>query len=305
MKLTIGTRKSALALWQAEHIKKLIEEKYPHLEVVLKKIMTSGDKILDVPLAKIGGKGLFTKELEVAMLNGEIDLAVHSLKDMPTVLPTGLKLAAITKRAEPFDAFVSNKFDSLAEMPVGAVLGTSSLRRKAQILAVRPDLKIVDLRGNINTRVQKLDNGEMDAIVLAVAGLIRLGWQERIKEILDKSICLPAVGQGALAIETRADDKTVNELIAFLNDDDTNFATTAERSYLALLEGGCQVPIGVFATVAENTLVLEAIISSLDGKNSLRDQIIGSKTDCEQLGQQLGLRMLQNGGKDILAEVIN
>lgn len=304
MKLTIGTRKSALALWQAEHIKTLIEEKHPHLEVVLKKIMTSGDKILDVPLAKIGGKGLFTKELEVAMLAGEIDLAVHSLKDMPTVLPAGLRLVAITKRADPFDAFVSNKYNSLAEMPAGAVLGTSSLRRRAQILSNRPDLKIVDLRGNINTRVQKLDNGEMDAIVLAVAGLVRLGWQERIKEVLNKNICLPAVGQGALAIETRADDQTVNDLIKFLNDPDTNFATTAERSYLALLEGGCQVPIGVFATINQDALTLEAIISSLDGKNFLRDQIVGPKSDCAKLGQQLGLRMLQNGGKDILAEVI-
>ena len=210
--LIIGTRQSLLALWQSNHIASLLRKQYPDCQVTLKKIVTKGDRILDVPLAQIGGKGLFTKEIETELLDGTVDLAVHSLKDMPTVLPEGLCLTAITTRANVGDAFVSNKYASFSELPQGAVLGTSSLRRKAQLLAVRPDLKIVDLRGNVDTRLRKLDEGQMDAIILAAAGLERLGHADRIREIISTTVCLPAVGQGALAIECRSDNKEVRDL---------------------------------------------------------------------------------------------
>lgn len=213
--LIIGTRQSLLALWQSNHIADLLRRQYPECTVTLKKIITKGDRILDVPLAKIGGKGLFTKELETALLEGEIDLAVHSLKDMPTVLPEGLCLTAVTKRANAGDAFVSNKYASIETLPQGAVLGTSSLRRKAQLLAARPDLKIVDLRGNVDTRLRKLDDGQMDAIILAAAGLTRLGYTDRIGEIIPHNFCLPAVGQGALAIECRTDNTEVRAMLNF------------------------------------------------------------------------------------------
>lgn len=232
--LRIGTRQSLLALWQSNYIAGLLQQQYPDCQVTLKKIVTKGDRILDVPLAQIGGKGLFTKEIETDLLDGSIDLAVHSLKDMPTVLPEGLCLTAITSRANVGDAFVSNKYDSFAQLPEGAVLGTSSLRRKAQLLAVRPDLKIVDLRGNVDTRLRKLDEGRMDAIILAAAGLERLGHAGRIKEIIPTSVCLPAVGQGALAIECRSNDEEVRSMLAFLNDDAVKQATDAERAFLGL-----------------------------------------------------------------------
>lgn len=245
--LIIGTRQSLLAMWQSNYIAGRLREEYPGCEVTLKKIVTKGDRILDVPLAKIGGKGLFTKEIEQELLDGTIDLAVHSLKDMPTVLPEGLCLTAITERANAGDAFVSNKYNSIEELPEGSVLGTSSLRRRAQLLARRPDLKIVDLRGNVDTRLKKLDEGQMDAIILAAAGLTRLGHADRIKEIIPQSYCLPAVGQGALAIECRTDNFKVRQMLDFLNDTATKQATDAERAFLGLIEGGCQVPIGVHA----------------------------------------------------------
>ncbi|MEG0971124.1 MAG: hydroxymethylbilane synthase, partial [Acidaminococcaceae bacterium] len=215
--MIIGTRQSLLALWQSNHIAQRLRQQYPQCQVTLKKIVTKGDRILDVPLAQIGGKGLFTKELETALLEEEIDLAVHSLKDMPTQLPDGLVLTAITQRANAGDAFVSNKHQRIEDLPPGAIIGTSSLRRRAQLLAARPDLQIVDLRGNVDTRLKKLDTGNMDAIILAAAGLERLGYGERIKEIIPKSYCLPAVGQGALAIETRTNDATMRGLLDFLN----------------------------------------------------------------------------------------
>ena len=236
--LIIGTRQSLLAMWQSNYIAGRLREEYPGCEVTLKKIVTKGDRILDVPLAKIGGKGLFTKEIEQELLDGTIDLAVHSLKDMPTVLPEGLCLTAITERANAGDAFVSNKYNSIEELPEGSVLGTSSLRRRAQLLARRPDLKIVDLRGNVDTRLKKLDEGQMDAIILAAAGLTRLGHADRIKEIIPQSYCLPAVGQGALAIECRTDNFKVRQMLDFLNDTATKQATDAERAFLGLLEGG-------------------------------------------------------------------
>ena len=227
--LIIGTRQSLLAMWQSNYIAGRLREEYPGCEVTLKKIVTKGDRILDVPLAKIGGKGLFTKEIEQELLDGTIDLAVHSLKDMPTVLPEGLCLTAITERANAGDAFVSNKYNSIEELPEGSVLGTSSLRRRAQLLARRPDLKIVDLRGNVDTRLKKLDEGQMDAIILAAAGLTRLGHADRIKEIIPQSYCLPAVGQGALAIECRADNFKVRQMLDFLNDTATKQAKAAAR----------------------------------------------------------------------------
>ena len=303
-KLTIGTRQSALALWQAEHIAALLQEKYPECEIALKRVLTKGDKILDVSLSKIGGKGLFTKEIEQDLLDGEVDLAVHSLKDMPTELPEGLILACITKREHEGDAFVSNNYKSLAELPLGATVGTSSLRRKAQLLAARPDLQIVDLRGNVQTRLARLDEGKMQAIILAVAGLRRLGLGDRIQEILPHAICLPAVGQGALAIEARANDSEVLQMLEFLNDPDTQAVTKAERAYLRLLEGGCQVPIGVYAEVCEQQILLRAVIASLDGQRVLKDCIQGAIDEAEQLGIKLGEQMLAAGGREILAEIM-
>lgn len=303
-KLTIGTRQSLLALWQSNYIAARLREQYPECEVVLKKIVTKGDRILDVPLAKIGGKGLFTKEIEQELIDGTVDLAVHSLKDMPTVLPEGLCLTAITSRANVGDAFVSNNYNSFDELPQGAVLGTSSLRRKAQLLAARPDLKIVDLRGNVDTRLRKLDEGHMDAIILAAAGLERLGYGERIKEVIPAKVCLPAVGQGALAIESRDNDAEVREMLAFLNDEATKQATDAERAFLGLLEGGCQVPIGVHADVENGEIRIEAIIAELDGKKILRDTIVGKAANAAELGRELGKKMLAEGGQEILASIL-
>ena len=303
-KLTIGTRQSLLALWQSNHIAALLREKYPECEVVLKKIVTKGDRILDVPLAQIGGKGLFTKEIETDLLDGTIDLAVHSLKDMPTVLPDGLCLTAITERANERDAFVSNKYASFEELPLGAVIGTSSLRRKAQLLAARPDLQIMDLRGNVDTRLRKLDEGLYDAVILAAAGLERLGHGDRITALIPPDVCLPAVGQGALAIEARTADSEVRDMLAFLNDLPTKQATDAERAFLGLVEGGCQVPIGVHADVAADEIKIEAIIAALDGSTVLRDTITGNAEDAVTLGQQLGKKMLAAGGQEILAAIL-
>ena len=302
--IVIGTRGSKLALWQAEHIASRIRERFPAIEVTLKKIVTTGDKILDVPLAKIGGKGLFTKELENAMLSGEIDLAVHSLKDMPTELPEGLMLAAITTRADASDAFVSLRYNSLDELPQGAKVGTSSLRRRAQILKYRPDLQTVDLRGNLDTRIKKLENKEMDAIILATAGLKRLGLEQYITQILPAAICLPAVGQGALAIETRQADAEVLSVLEFLNDNDTIAAVTAERAYLREVQGGCQVPVGVHGEVNGDQLLLEATILKIDGTREVREQICGSCSEAEALGIKLAQQMLAAGGKEILDELI-
>ena len=302
--VVIGTRGSKLALWQAEHIAGRIRARYPEIEVTLKKIVTTGDKILDVPLAKIGGKGLFTKELENAMLNGEIDLAVHSLKDMPTELPEGLMLAAITTRADASDAFVSLRYKSLDALPQGAKVGTSSLRRRAQILKYRPDLQTIDLRGNLDTRIKKLENQEMDAIILATAGLKRLGLEQYITQILPIEICLPAVGQGALAIETRQADAEVLSVLEFLNDSETIAAVTAERAYLREVQGGCQVPVGVHGEVNGDQLLLEATILKIDGTREVREQICGCCSEAEELGIKLAQKMLAAGGKEILDELI-
>lgn len=300
-KIVIGTRSSKLALWQAEYIADCLRKQYEGIEVELEHIMTRGDKILDVPLAKIGGKGLFTKELEVAMIENRIDLAVHSLKDMPTVLPEGLALTTITKRLDCGDALVSPKYQTLENLPKGAKVGTSSLRRKAQLLNIRPDLDIHNLRGNVNTRLRKLEEENFDAIVLAVAGLKRLAFGEKITQIIPRKYCLPAVGQGALAIETRADDEEIKNMLSFLYDDKTADATIAERAFLAQVEGGCQVPVGVYGEVNEdNTLTVEAVIGSLDGKTIIRDKVTGKRENASELGEDLAKKILANGGLEIM-----
>ena len=301
--IIIGTRGSKLALWQADYIEQRLREEYSGLSVTQKRVTTKGDRILDVPLAKIGGKGLFTKELEEEMLSGTIDLAVHSLKDMPAKVPDGLVIAAVTKRLDPGDALVSNRFSSFEELPKGARVGTSSLRRRAQLLCARPDLEMFDLRGNVNTRLRKLDEGEYDAIVLAVAGLKRLGFADRIRQVLPREMVLPAVGQGALAIETRADDTETQEMLAFLCDDDTICCTEAERSFLARVEGGCQVPVGVYATAEGDGLVVEAVIASLDGQRFYRGDVKGTRQDAAKLGEKLAEKLLDEGGAEILKEL--
>lgn len=301
--IIIGTRGSKLALWQADYIEQRLREEYPGLSVTQKRVTTKGDRILDVPLAKIGGKGLFTKELEEEMLSGGIDLAVHSLKDMPAKVPDGLVIAAVTKRLDPGDALVSNRFSSFEELPKGARVGTSSLRRRAQLLCARPDLEMLDLRGNVNTRLRKLDEGEYDAIVLAVAGLKRLGFADRIRQVLPREMVLPAVGQGALAIETREDDRETRDMLAFLRDDDTICCTEAERSFLARIEGGCQVPVGVYATAEGDGLKVEAVIASLDGQRFYRGDVNGTRRDAAKLGENLAEKLLDEGGAEILKEL--
>ncbi len=303
-KLNIGTRQSLLALWQSEHIAALLRGQYPECAVLLKKIVTRGDRILDAPLSKIGGKGLFTKEIESALLDGSIDLAVHSLKDMPTVLPEGLCLAAVTARENAGDAFVSHKYARFAELPAGASVGTSSLRRRAQLLAARPDLKIYDLRGNIDTRLRKLAEQKLDAIILAAAGLKRLGLQAHIREILPPALCLPAVGQGALAIECRSDDAQTRAMPAFLDDEAARLASAAERACLILAGGGCQAPGGVYAQVARGTVHIDALIASLDGSTVLRDSATGPAADAAALGMALGRKMLAQGGQAILSAIL-
>ena len=298
--LIIGTRSSRLALWQAGYIARRLREKHPSLIVEEKRMTTKGDRILDAPLAKIGGKGLFTKELETAMLAGEIDIAVHSLKDMPTEVPEGLVITAITERYDPGDAVVSPRYQTLAALPPGARVGTSSLRRRAQLLAARPDLTLFDLRGNVNTRLEKLDTGEYDAVILAVAGLKRLGFGDRITEVLPRALCLPAVGQGALAIEARRGDHEVRNLVDFLRDEAMTDCAAAERAFLETVEGGCQVPVGVYATVDGDQLSVEAVIASLDGRQSFRDTRIGPRQEAKELGRELANVLLDAGGIEIL-----
>ena len=301
--ITIGTRSSKLALWQAQYVAKRLREQHAGLAVAIRRMTTKGDKILDAPLAKIGGKGLFTKELEDAMLAGEIDLAVHSLKDMPTEVPAGLTICAVTAREDPGDAVVSPQYRTLCNLPQGAKVGTSSLRRRAQLLHARPDLDIRDLRGNVNTRLAKLDSERFDAIVLAVAGLKRLGFADRITEILPKSTILPAVGQGALAIEARADDAAAAGWVAFLHDAQTAACARAERAFLARVEGGCQVPVGVYAEAADEALEMEAVIASIDGERLYRKKKAGSALDAEKIGRALAEELLAMGGKEILQEL--
>jgi len=301
-KLRIGTRASQLALWQANWVKAELENKYPGMEVTLTKIKTMGDKILDVPLAQVGGKGLFVKEIEEAMLRGEIDIAVHSMKDVPTEFPEGLGLHCITEREDPRDALISNNV-KFADLPKGAKIGTSALRRQAQLLKVRPDLQMVVIRGNVETRMKKLQTEGLDAVILAAAGLNRLGFADKITELLPTELSLPAIGQGALGIECDLSNEAVKETIAFFNHADTSYAVRAERALLKRCEGGCQVPIAAFGEVTGDQMKLTGFIASVDGSRTLKESIIGPVHSCEHLGCELAERLLRNGGKEILEEV--
>lgn len=302
MTIKIGTRASKLALWQAEFVASAIKKFSPSAEIELIKINTQGDKILDAPLAKIGGKGLFTKEIEIALVEKKIDLAVHSLKDVPGEILPEFKIAAITERENPFDAFVSNKFSSLEDLPKNAAVGTSSLRRAAQILKLRGDLRIKNLRGNVETRLKKYDSGEFDAIILAAAGLNRLGYSSRIKKILTEII--PAAGQGALAIEIRADDFATEELIKNLNHVETNLSVQVERDFLKVIGGSCQIPVGIFAQIENKKISARAIILSTDGKNFIEDTKIDSIKNISTFGKDFAEDLLNRGGKKILAEIL-
>lgn len=298
--LKIATRQSPLALWQAEHIRARLEAMHADLTVELVTFVTQGDKILDTPLAKIGGKGLFVKELEAALMDGRADLAVHSMKDVPMALPEGLSLAVICEREDPLDAFVSNHYASFADLPQGAKVGTSSLRRKCQILKARPDLEIIDLRGNVGTRLSKLDNGQYDAIILASAGLKRLGLAERIRHTIQPDVSLPAVGQGALGLECRSQDQAVLDLILPLMHAETNVCVRAERAFNAYLEGGCQVPIAGYATLQNGQLQIEGRVGSVDGQTILKAVQFGAPEQAEMLGEELAKALLAQGAGELL-----
>jgi len=302
--LRIGTRASALALWQANWVKSELEKKYPDLKVSLTKIKTQGDKILDVPLAMVGGKGLFVKEIQEAMLRGEIDIAVHSMKDVPTFFPEGTGLRCITEREDPRDIVVLKEgYRSFLEIRQGGRIGTSSLRRKAQLLHLRPDLQMVDIRGNVQTRIGKLIDDDLDAVVLAAAGMHRLGFEGQIGEYLDPKTCLPAIGQGALGLESRVDDQATNELIDFFNHPDTACAVHAERAVLSTLEGGCQVPIAAFGTVSGGQLELTALVSSVDGQQMLKKTVTCPVDQAVATGVSLAKQLLDEGAGPILNEV--
>lgn len=304
--LTIATRKSPLALWQAEYVKARLEALHPELTVTLLPMSSRGDHILDVPLAKVGGKGLFVKELEHALLNHEADIAVHSMKDVPMEFPEGLGLSVICEREDPRDAFVSHNYECFEDLPQGAVVGTSSLRRQCQLLDKRPDLEIKFLRGNVNTRLSKLDNGEYDAIILAAAGLMRLEMEARITQRLSPELCLPAGGQGAVGIECRTNDTQVKAWLAALNDDVTAECVTAERAMNRRLEGGCQVPIACYAIHSpahDQQLWLRGLVGSPDGKLMLTDEIVGTPDTAEAMGIELAERLLEQGADKILKAV--
>ena len=301
--LRIATRSSPLALWQAEEVSRRLHELYPELEVQLVKMKTKGDKILDAPLAKVGGKGLFVKELEAGMLAGEADIAVHSMKDVPVEFPEGLSLALIMQREDPRDAFVSNQYASLRDLPADAIVGTSSLRRQTQIREKFPALKLDWLRGNVNTRLKKLDDGEYDAIILAAAGLKRLGFEDRIRSYLEPEDSLPAIGQGAIGIETRSDDEAVKQLIAPLADADTTLRVQAERAMNETLNGGCQVPLAGYAVLEGDQLFLRGLVGEPDGSRVLRAEIRGAASDATELGVRLAQNLLDQGAGEILARL--
>jgi len=302
--LRIGTRASQLALWQANWVKSELEKRYPDLEVTLTKIKTQGDKILDVPLAMVGGKGLFTKELQEAMLRGETDISVHSMKDVPTLFPEGLALHCITEREDVRDIVILRSgVTSWRDLPQGARIGTSALRRKAQLLHIRPDLQMVDIRGNVETRIRKLTEDNLDAVILAAAGMHRLGFDSQIGEYLPVDVSIPAIGQGALGIESRIDDAETNALIDFFNHAETDWAVRGERAFLLRLEGGCQVPIACHGTVAGRTLTLTGLVADCDGVQCLKKTVSGPVEDCEHLGASLGDDLLIMGAGKILNEV--
>ena len=301
-KLVIATRRSQLALWQSEYIKAQLQEFYPDMQIELQEFVTKGDKISDVPLAKIGGKGLFTKELEVAMLEGTAHLAVHSLKDVPTQFEEGLQLAAVTKRFDPRDALLSNKYSSIDELPQGAVVGTTSLRRRMAIMMLRPDIVLKDLRGNINTRIAKLNAGEYDAIILAATGIQKLKIENEVKYFnpIPTDVMIPSMGQATLGIETTTDPRIV-ELVSVLNDKDAHIESTIERSFVDALQGGCQVPIGVKATIIdEHSIRVQAIVGLPDGSESISEDITADIEEFETIGQTLAQTFIDQGAKELL-----
>jgi len=308
MKIRIGTRKSKLALWQSEWVKEQIEKKFPEVEVELVKITTKGDKILDVPLAKIGDKGLFTKEIEEAMLRGEVDIAVHSLKDVPSKLPDGLTLIAFSEREDPRDALLSCGKYTLETLPEGATVGTSSLRRKAQLRILRPDLNIKDLRGNVDTRIRKLKEGQYDAIILASAGVKRLGWEREIDEILPVDKMIPSVSQGILGIEGREGDEEIIRIVReAVNCETSEIAATVERAFLRTVEGGCQVPLGCYAEVKGGKVHVRAFISDLNGEFFYREEgvfRVNSLEEADRIGTEIAERLLSAGGREILKELL-
>ena len=299
--IKIATRKSILALWQSEHIKARIEAQHKGVKVVLEGMKTKGDVILDTPLAKIGGKGLFTKELEDSMLKGETDIAVHSLKDVPVVFPEGLKLAAICSREDTRDAMISEKFAKFSDLPHGAKVGTTSLRRKMQLLIMRPDLEIISLRGNVQTRLRKLKEGEFDAIILAMAGINRLNIKAEVAHIYTFGFdeMIPAMGQGALGIEAR-DEKQILEQIDFLNDENAVIETTIERDFVSVLEGGCQVPIGISARLQGDEISIDAIVCLPDGSEFIKDSLKTSKDKFQSVGKELAHKFIEKGAKELL-----
>jgi hydroxymethylbilane synthase len=299
--IRIATRKSPLALWQAYHVAHRLEQTFADVKTELVQMTTKGDKILDAPLAKVGGKGLFVKELEQGMLEGEADIAVHSMKDVPVEFPEGLHLAAILKREDPTDAFVSNRYNNLEDLPATPRIGTSSLRRQCQIKKRFPEAEILQLRGNVNTRLGKLDAGDFDAIILASAGLIRLGMADRIKTRLDPAISLPAIGQGAIGIECRADDQEINTLLSALHDVETGHCVTAERAMNARLQGGCQVPIAGFAERHGERLFMRGLVGSPDGSTLYRSEGWSDLADAEALGKRLAEDLLAQGADTILS----
>ena len=299
--IRIATRKSELALWQAHYVRNLLLQQNPELTVELVPMSTQGDKILDTPLAKIGGKGLFIKELEVAMLEGRADIAVHSMKDVPVSFPEEFTLATICEREDPRDAFVSNKYSSLADLPQGAKVGTSSLRRQCQLRANRPDLTIVDLRGNVNTRLAKLDDGQYDAIILAAAGLIRLEMENRITEYISPTDSLPAVGQGAVGIECRKDDQELIDLLQALGHQETAIRVRAERAMNNKLQGGCQVPIAGYAELVGGEIQMKGLVGSVDGKSILTSSKSGESSNPESIGIAIAEDLLSQGADDILS----
>ena len=301
--LKIATRQSPLALWQANYVKDRLQQLYPDLTIELVPMVTKGDVILDSPLAKIGGKGLFVKELENALLNKEADIAVHSMKDVPMQFPEGLGLAVICQREDPRDAFVSHAYRTFAELPQGAVVGTSSLRRQCQLKALRPDLDIRSLRGNVGTRLSKLDNGDYDAIILASAGLIRLGLADRIASFIDVEQSLPAAGQGAVGIECRTDDMQVQALLAPLADAETTYCVRAERAMNNHLQGGCQVPIGGYAVLQQGLLYLRALVGDIDGSRIIRAEGKSAVENAEILGVQIAEQLLAQGADKILQAI--
>ena len=299
-KLIIGSRGSHLALWQTRFVKAKLEELFPALKLEIEIIKTTGDKMLDVALAKIGDKGLFTRQIETALLNREIDLAVHSLKDLQTVQPEGLTIGAVLAREMPNDVLISKRYASIDDLPKGARVATGSLRRKSQLLHYRPDLQIFEIRGNVPTRIKKLEESNLDAMILAFAGVHRLGLDSYIKQIIPFETMLPAVGQGAMAVEIRSDDVKIRELLQKLNDPETNLCITAERAFLRTLEGGCQVPIGANANLKNDKIHLEGMVGNLEGSVNLRDSISGDKKDAAGLGKQLAEALIEKGANKLL-----